>query len=80
MKKVSEHAGHCGVKLGIEFLNRFETYFGKLNDMPPIAAAQIDHPTATLILERPHDLMEAGERLSKNLAFISVYRFPGVSF
>ena len=27
LKKVSEHAGHCGVKFGIEFLNRFENYF-----------------------------------------------------
>ena len=58
LKKVSEHAGHCGVKLGIEFLNRFETYFLNCAADAVKFVEAVDHPYCCLMYDTFHAHIE----------------------
>ena len=58
LKKVSEHAGHCGVKLGIEFLNRFETYFLNCAADAVKFVEAVDHPFCCLMYDTFHAHIE----------------------
>ena len=60
MKKVSEHAGQCGVKLGIEFLNRFETYFINRGDQA-LALAEATGPNCGVCLDIFHMNLEEND-------------------
>ena len=58
LKKVSEHAGQCGVKLGIEFLNRFETYFLTCAADAAKFVNAIDHPNCCMMYDTFHAHIE----------------------
>ena len=58
LKKVSEHAGQCGVKLGIEFLNRFETYFLTCAADAAKFVNAIDHPSCCMMYDNFHAHIE----------------------
>jgi D-psicose/D-tagatose/L-ribulose 3-epimerase len=58
LKKVSEHAGQCGVKLGIEFLNRFETYFLTCAADAAKFVKAIDHPSCCMMYDTFHAHIE----------------------
>lgn len=58
MRAVAEHAGTVGVKLGVEYLNRFECYF--LNTAADGArfAAEVDHPSCGMMYDTFHAHIE----------------------
>lgn len=58
MREVAEHAGQLGVTLGVECLNRFETYL--LNSHADVAkfARQVDHPNCRVIYDTFHANIE----------------------
>ena len=58
LKKVSVHAGQCGVKLGIEFLNRFETYFLTCAADALKFVEAIDHPYCCMMYDTFHAHIE----------------------
>ena len=58
MRQVAEHAGKVGVKLGIEYLNRFEIYL--LNSAADAArfCQQVDHPSCGIMYDTFHANIE----------------------
>ena len=58
MREVAEHAGTVGVTLGIESLNRFETYL--LNSISDVArfAREVDHPNCRIMYDTFHANIE----------------------
>jgi D-psicose/D-tagatose/L-ribulose 3-epimerase len=58
MKAVAEHAGNCGVKLGVEYLNRFECYF--LNTAADGArfVRDVGHPNCGMMYDTFHAHIE----------------------
>lgn len=58
LKTVSEHAGQCGVKLGIEFLNRFETYFLTCTADAVKFVEAVDHPNCCMMYDTFHANIE----------------------
>lgn len=63
LKKVAEHAAVCDVLLGIEFLNRFETYFLTCTADAVKLVHEIDHPNCRLMYDTFHAHIE-----EKNIA------------
>jgi D-psicose/D-tagatose/L-ribulose 3-epimerase len=57
-RQLSEHAATCGVKLGFEYLNRFECYF--LNTAADGArfCAAVDHPNCRMMYDTFHSHIE----------------------
>lgn len=58
MREAAEHAEKCGVKLGIEYLNRFECYF--LNTAADGArfCRDVDHPYCQMMYDTFHSHIE----------------------
>ena len=58
MREVAEHAEKVGVKLGLEYLNRFECYF--LNTAADGArfVADVDHPACKMMYDTFHAHIE----------------------
>ena len=58
MRQVAEHAGKVGVMLGIEYLNRFETYL--LNCAADTArfVKEVDHPSCRMMYDTFHANVE----------------------
>ncbi len=58
MHAVAEHAGQVGVKLGVEWLNRFECYF--LNCAADTAefVREVDHPSCGMMYDTFHSNIE----------------------
>lgn len=63
LKTVSEQAAACGVLLGLEFLNRFETYFLTCAADAVKLVREIDHPNCRLMYDTFHAHIE-----EKNIA------------
>ncbi len=58
MKKVSEHANTCGVTLGLEFLNRFETYLLTCAADAVRFVNEVDHPNCKMMYDTFHAHIE----------------------
>lgn len=58
MKKVSEHANTCGVTLGLEFLNRFETYLLTCTADAVRFVNEVDHPNCKMMYDTFHAHIE----------------------
>ena len=58
LKEVSEYTGQCDVKLGIEFLNRFETYFLTCTADAVKFVEAVDHPYCCMMYDTFHANIE----------------------
>jgi D-psicose/D-tagatose/L-ribulose 3-epimerase len=58
MKAVAEHAGNCNVKLGLEYLNRFECYFLNCAADGAKFVRAIDHPNCGMMYDTFHAHIE----------------------
>lgn len=58
LKTVSEHAAACGVLLGLEYLNRFETYLLTCAADAVKFVREIDHPNCRLMYDTFHAHIE----------------------
>jgi len=58
MRQVAEHAGHVGVTLGIEPLNRFETYLLNTHADAARFAKEVDHPNCRVMYDTFHANIE----------------------
>ncbi len=58
LKTVSEQAAACGVLLGLEYLNRFETYFLTCAADAVKFVREIDHPSCRLMYDTFHAHIE----------------------
>ena len=58
MKAVAEHAGNCGVKLGVEYLNRFECYFLNCAADGARFVAEVGHPNCGMMYDSFHAHIE----------------------
>jgi len=54
MRQVAEHAGSVGVTLGVECLNRFETYLLNTHADAARFAKQVDHPNCRVMYDTFH--------------------------
>ncbi len=63
MREVAEHAGKVGVTLGIECLNRFETYLLNTHADAARFAREVDHPACRIMYDTFHANIE-----EKNIA------------
>lgn len=63
MREVAEHAGAVGVTLGLECLNRFETYLLNTHADAARFARQVDHPNCRIMYDTFHANIE-----EKNIA------------
>jgi D-psicose/D-tagatose/L-ribulose 3-epimerase len=63
MRQVAQHAGEVGVMLGVEYLNRFETYLLNCAADTVRFIQQVDHPSCRMIYDTFHANIE-----EKNLA------------
>jgi D-psicose/D-tagatose/L-ribulose 3-epimerase len=54
MRQVAEHAGSVGVMLGIECLNRFETYLLNTHADAARFAKEVDHPNCRIMYDTFH--------------------------
>ena len=58
MQQVAEHAGKVGVTLGVECLNRFETYLLNTHADAARFAKQVDHPNCRIMYDTFHANIE----------------------
>jgi D-psicose/D-tagatose/L-ribulose 3-epimerase len=58
MQAVAEHAGTCGVKLGVEYLNRFECYFLNCAADGARFVADVGHPNCGMMYDTFHAHIE----------------------
>ena len=58
LKEVYDHAQKCGVKMAIEPLNRFETYFLNIAADAAKLAADIHHPNIGILFDTFHANIE----------------------
>ena len=58
MRQVAEHAGSVGVTLGVECLNRFETYLLNTHADAARFAADVDHPSCQIMYDTFHANIE----------------------
>jgi D-psicose/D-tagatose/L-ribulose 3-epimerase len=58
MREVAEHAGQVGVMLGVECLNRFETYLLNTHADAARFARQVDHPHCRVMYDTFHANIE----------------------
>ncbi len=58
MQAVAEHAGTCNVKLGIEYLNRFECYFLNCAADGARFVADVGHPSCGMMYDTFHAHIE----------------------
>lgn len=58
MRKVAEHAGKVGVKLGVEALNRFECYFLNAHKDSARFAKAVNHPSCGIMYDTFHSNIE----------------------
>jgi D-psicose/D-tagatose/L-ribulose 3-epimerase len=58
MRQVAEHAGETGVTLGIECLNRFETYLLNTHGDSARFAREVDHPNCKVMYDTFHANIE----------------------
>ncbi len=58
MRQVAEHAGQCGVTLGVEYLNRFECYFLNTAEDAIKFVKAVDHPNCKTMYDTFHANIE----------------------
>ena len=58
MREVAEHAGAVGVKLGVEALNRFETYLLNAHADAARFVREVDHPSCGMMYDTFHANIE----------------------
>lgn len=58
MRAVAEHAGKCGVTLGVEALNRFETYLLNTHADAARFCREVDHPNCRMMYDTFHSNIE----------------------
>ena len=58
MREVAEHAGAVGVKLGVEALNRFETYLLNAHADAARFVREVDHPACGMMYDTFHANIE----------------------
>lgn len=58
MRKVAEHAGQVGVILGVECLNRFETYLLNTHADAARFAREVEHPNCRVMYDTFHSNIE----------------------
>lgn len=58
MRQVAEHAGSVGVTLGVECLNRFETYLLTTHSDSAKFAREVDHPNCRMMYDTFHANIE----------------------
>ena len=58
MRKVAEHAGQVGVTLGVECLNRFETYLLNTHSDSARFAREVNHPNCKVMYDTFHSHIE----------------------
>ena len=58
MRQVAEHAGPAGVTLGVECLNRFETYLLNTHADSARFAREVDHPNCRMMYDTFHSNIE----------------------
>ena len=58
MRKVAEHAGDVGVTLGVECLNRFETYLLNTHADAARFAREVNHPACKMMYDTFHSNIE----------------------
>ncbi len=58
MRQVAEHAGKVNVKLGVECLNRFETYLLNTHSDAARFAKEVDHPNCKIMYDTFHANIE----------------------
>lgn len=58
MRQVAEHAGDVGVTLGVECLNRFETYLLNTHSDSARFAREVDHPNCRVMYDTFHANIE----------------------
>ena len=63
MRQVSEHAGELGITLGVECLNRFETYLLNVHADSARFVREVDHPNCRMMYDTFHANIE-----EKNIA------------
>jgi D-psicose/D-tagatose/L-ribulose 3-epimerase len=63
MRQVAEHAGSVGIMLGVECLNRFETYLLNTHSDAARFVREVDHPNCRMMYDTFHSNIE-----EKNIA------------
>ena len=58
MRQVAEHAGEVGVMLGVECLNRFETYLLNTHADSTRFVREVDHPNCRMMYDTFHANIE----------------------
>jgi D-psicose/D-tagatose/L-ribulose 3-epimerase len=58
MRQVAEHAGEAGVMLGVECLNRFETYLLNCHADSTRFVREVDHPNCRMMYDTFHANIE----------------------
>jgi len=58
MREVAEHAGQCGVTLGVECLNRFECYLLNTHADSARFVQEVDHPNCRAMYDTFHSHIE----------------------
>jgi D-psicose/D-tagatose/L-ribulose 3-epimerase len=78
MREVAEHAGECGVTLGVETLNRFECYLLNAHADGARFVREVDHPNCRAMYDTFHahieekDISEAIRACSDVLAHVHI--------
>lgn len=61
MRQVAEHAGDVNVMLGVEALNRFETYLLNIHKDSARFVREVDHPNCKMMYDTFHANIEEGD-------------------
>ncbi|MEW4565856.1 sugar phosphate isomerase/epimerase [Bremerella sp. JC770] len=61
MRQVAEHAGDVNVMLGVEALNRFETYLLNIHRDSARFVREVDHPNCKMMYDTFHANIEEGD-------------------